>query len=85
MNGWLDRVDLRPIYGRLGHPGADALEAAEGCSDSSPAGITSAPQAIQRFVERTTRLYEQDADVYRIELCARQWQHEATDGVLLAG
>lgn len=51
----------------------------------SPAGLTVAPQARQRFVERTTRLYEQGANNHRIELYARHWQRWATTGVPLAG
>ena len=56
----------------------------------SPAGLTIAPQAIQRFVERATRLYEQGADQDRIgthALCAyaRRWWRSARAGVPLLG
>jgi hypothetical protein len=49
----------------------------------SSAGLSPAPQTIQRFAERMARLYEQGADARRIGAYARHWWRWVWAGVTL--
>ena len=51
----------------------------------TPAGLEVAPRAVERCVERVSRLYEQGADLIRIETYVRRWQRWARSGLRSLG
>jgi hypothetical protein len=51
----------------------------------TPAGLDAAPQAVERCVERVSRLYEQGVDVLHIGTYVRRWLRWARSGLRALG
>ena len=51
----------------------------------TPAGLEVAPRAVERCVERVSRLYERGADLIHIEAYVRCWQRWARSGLRAMG